>query len=165
MYTVEDAALLYILRDARTVDPDGWFDKHGRWWADENTEEKPCCKRHYPSRKRPYQQIKHCRTLRHICVLYDVDYQEARKEVLKPHWHILRKLVQLGARVGIPRCARPTVQELAPRLVDLLVQHANQFTEGELTKIVHWLAQYDPVARTSDWDSIRAFVALRSDSK
>jgi len=165
MRTIADAVLLYILRDTRILDPDGGFDKHGRWWADENTEERPCCKRHYPSRRRQYRQIKHCRTLQHICTLYNVDYDEARKELRKPHWRALRELVRLGGRTGMHRCARPTIQEHAARLVDLLIQHANQFTEDELTKTARWLSQYDPRAETVDWNSTRVVAALRRDNR
>ena len=163
MRTIVDAVLLYTLRDTRVLDPDGTFDKRGCWRADENTEERPCCKRHSPSRKRPYRQIKHCRTLQHICALYDVNYDEARKELRKPHWRVLRELVQLGGRIGMHRCARPTIQERAARLIDLLIQHANQFTEDELAKTARWLSQYDSKAETIDWDSTRAVAALRCD--
>ena len=41
MYTTVDAVLLYLLRQQRILDPSGYFDKAGRWYADEN-EELPC---------------------------------------------------------------------------------------------------------------------------
>lgn len=161
MRAMEDALLLYILRDARVVDPDGWFDKQGRWWADENTEERQCCKRKYPSRRRMYRQMIHCRTLKHICTLYDVDYDEAYRELHKPHWRTLRKLARFARNITGDRHARPTMHEYASYFVDLLARHANLFTEDGLKKTACWLAQYDPRAETIDWDGARAIAAMR----
>jgi len=161
-HTVEDAVLLYILRDARIVDPNGGFDKHGRWWADEETEELPCCKRHYPSRRRPYRMIKHCRTLGHITDLLKVDYTEANRLLRTPEWRTIRKILKLGGnRYGFCRDARLTVQEYAPRLLQQAQDHAHELTETELTTFTNWIRACCPEVDEIHWDAIRAYNTLK----
>jgi len=162
MDTVADAVLLYILRDTRILDPDGVFDKHGCWWADEATEERPCCKWHYPSRKRQYRMIKHCRTLAHITDLLGVDYAAANRLLRTPEWRGIRKIIQqIGRRTGLKRDARPTVQDYAPILLRQVIDHAHELTENELTRFVEWVRTYCSEVDTIDWDAVRAYQALK----
>ena len=161
MHTVEDAVLLYLLRQLRILDPSGYFDKAGRWYADEN-EELPCCKRHYPSRKRPYQMIKHCRTLGHITDLLRVDYAAADKLLRTREWRVIRKILQLDGRAGVQREARPTIQEYAPLLLQKAKKHAHELTTTELNTFVDWVRAYCPEVDEIDWNAIRAYQALKN---
>jgi len=161
MYTAADAVLLYLLRQLRILDPSGYFDKAGRWYADEN-EELPCCKRHYPSRKRPYQMTKHCRTLDHIASLLQVDYAAANRLLRTPEWRTIRKIVQLGGRAGVQREARPTVQEYAPILLQKAKNHAHELTTTELNTFVNWVRAYCPEVDEINWNAIRAYQALKN---
>ena len=160
MYTTADAVLLYLLRQLRILDPSGYFDKAGRWYADEN-EELPCCKRHYPSRKRPYQMTKHCRTLDHITNLLQVDYAAANRLLRTSEWRTIRKILQLDSRAGVQREARPTVQEYAPILLQKAKNHAHELTRTELDTFIDWVRAYCPEVDTIDWDAIRAYQALK----
>jgi len=160
MHTVEDAVLLYLLRDARILDPSGYFDKAGRWYADEN-EELQCCKRHYPSRKRPYQMTKHCRTLDHITNLLQVGYAAANRLLRTPEWRVIRKILNLDRRAGVRRDARPTVQEYAPILLQKAKNHAHEITTTELNTFVNWVRTYCPEVDEINWDAIRAYQALK----
>ena len=160
MYTTADAVLLYLLRQLRILDPSGYFDKAGRWYADEN-EELPCCKRHYPSRKRPYQMTKHCRTLDHITSLLQVDYTAANRLLRTPEWRVIRKILELDRRAGVQREARPTVQEYAPLILQKAKIHAHELTRTELDTFIDWVRTYCPEVDTIDWDAIRAYQALK----
>jgi len=160
MYTTEDAVLLYLLRQLRILDPSGYFDKAGRWYADEN-EELPCCKRHYPSRKRPYQMTKHCRTLDHITNLLQVEYAAANRLLRTPEWRVIRKILELDRRAGVQREARPTVQEYALLLLQKAKTHAHELTTTELNTFVDWVRAYCPEVDTIDWDALRAYQALK----
>ena len=160
MYTAADAVLLYLLRQLRILDPSGYFDKAGRWYADEN-EELSCCKRHYPSRKRPYQMIKHCRTLDHITNLLQVDYTPANRLLRTPEWRTIRKILQLDNRAGVQHEARPTVQEYVPLLLQKAKNHAHELTRTELDTFIEWVRVYCPEVDEINWDAIRAYQALK----
>jgi hypothetical protein len=160
MYTIADAALIYLLRQQRILDPSGYFDKAGRWYADEN-EELPCCKRHYPSRKRPYQMTKHCRTLAHITDLLEVDYEAANRLLRTPEWRVIRKILDLDRRAGVHREARPTVQEYAPLLLQKAEKHAHELTATELDTFIDWVRPYCPEVDEINWDAICAYQALK----
>ena len=161
MHTVEDAVLLYLLRDARILDPSGYFDKAGRWYADEN-EELPCCKRHYPSRRRLYRMNIHCRTLVHITNLLQVDYAAANRLLRTPEWRVIRKILQLDKRAGLKRDARPTVQEYAPFLLQKAKKHAHELTTTELNTFIEWVRAYCPEVDEINWDALRAYQALKN---
>jgi len=161
MYTTADAVLLYLLRQQRILDPSGYFDKAGRWYADEN-EELPCCKRHYPSRKRPYQMTKHCRTLDHITNLLQVEYAAANRLLRTPEWRVIRKILNLDRRAGVQREARPTVQEYAPLLLQKAKDHAHELATMELNTFVDWVRVYCPEVDEINWDALRAYQALKN---
>jgi len=158
---IADAVLLYLLRQLRILDPSGYFDKAGRWYADEN-EELPCCKRHYPSRRRQYRMTKHCRTLGHITDLLGVDYEAANRLLRTPEWRVIRKILQLGGyRTGLKRDARPTIQEFAPILLRKAKECAHELSETELDTFVEWVRPYCPEVDEINWDALRAYRALQ----
>lgn len=75
---VLDAALCFFHRQARHEHPDGKTD--GKRWHPSETERQPCCDRiRSPSAKWPWSLMLHCRTLSHICHLYNVDEPETKK--------------------------------------------------------------------------------------
>jgi len=159
---IANAALLYLLRQLRILDPSGYFDNAGRWYADEN-EELLCCKKHPPSRKNPYRMTKHCRTLDHITNLLGVDYAATNRLLRTPEWRVIRKILKLGgSRAKFQRDARPTVQEYAPVLLYRAAVHAHELTEDELNKFTEWIRDYRPEVDKINWDAIRAFHALQN---
>jgi len=159
---VADAVLLYLLRQQRILDPSGYFDGAGRWYADED-EELPCCRRHQPSRRRQYRMTKHCRTLSHIADLLGVDYAAANSLLRTPEWRIVRKILQLGGHgMGLKRDARPTIQEFAPILLLSAKECAYKLSEAELDIFVKWVRAYCPEADEINWDAIRAYQALKN---
>jgi len=129
---VANAALLYLLRQLRIVDPSGHFDDTGRRYADDD-EQLPCCKKHQPSRKNPYCMTKHCRTLEHITRLLRADYTAANNLLRTLEWRVIRKILQLdGQRTGLRREARPAVYNYAPLLLQKAKDHAHKLTQAEL---------------------------------
>lgn len=73
------AAQEYLSRRDRITNPDGNFDKAGRWYPSES-EHCDCCKAiRGPSRAYPYSYMVHCRTAQHVANLYGVDAKELRK--------------------------------------------------------------------------------------
>jgi hypothetical protein len=158
---VANAALLYLMRQLRVLDPSGYFDGAGRWYADKD-EELPCCKRHQPSRKHQYRMTKHCRTLGHITDLLGADYASTNRLLRTPEWRVIRKILQVGGqRTGLKRDARPTVQECAPVLLQKAKENAYELTGTELDTFTKWVRAYCPEVDEIDWDAIRAYQALK----
>ena len=159
---IGNAALLYLLRQLRVVDPSGHFDDAGRWYADDD-EQLPCCKKHQPSRKDPYRMIKHCRTLEHITRLLGTDYTATNRLLRRPEWRVIRKILQLDRqRTGLRREARPAVYNYAPLLLRKAEEHAHELTRTELDTFTEWVRAYCPEVDTIDWDAIRAYQALKN---
>jgi len=78
---LEQAAREYMRRQARASDPDGTFDKGGRWWPEDH-EECACCEYiRRPSRAWPYSWLVHCRTAEHVASLYEVNKTEMMRIV------------------------------------------------------------------------------------
>lgn len=78
---LELAANEYISRRDRKTNPDGKFDKQGRFYPSD-TETCDCCRSvRSPSKRFPYSYMVHCRTITHIACLFGVDLKELRKEV------------------------------------------------------------------------------------
>lgn len=74
------AGILFILRDTRRVHPEGEFDSGGRWYPDQWTEKRDCCRTiRGPSRSWPYSYLVHCRTIKHIAWLYGASTSRVRK--------------------------------------------------------------------------------------
>jgi len=78
---LNDAALEYVNRRDRRSYPGGKFDKGGRWYPDDD-ERRDCCDSiRSPSRRFPYALLLHCRTLKHVAKLYNVDEKQLRELV------------------------------------------------------------------------------------
>jgi len=64
------------LRD-RVTNPDGSFDKAGRWYPDNYQD---CCSAiRSPSRAHPYSLMTHCRTAAHVAETWGVDPKDVKK--------------------------------------------------------------------------------------
>ena len=75
------AALLYSRRQNRLDQPDGSFDRSGRWYPSEEERQVCCSGIRTPSRAFPYSLNAHCRSIEHIAHLTGVDKKELRKAV------------------------------------------------------------------------------------
>ena len=76
---LQKATREYEDRQERRTHPDGKTDKAGRWYPS-STESQPCCRGvRGPTRSRPWSYMTHCRTVRHIASLFDVDEADLRK--------------------------------------------------------------------------------------
>jgi len=64
---------------SREKNPVGSFDSAGRWYPDESEKCEFCDSTRSPSRSYPYSLLLHCRTLKHICSKYELDYSEVKK--------------------------------------------------------------------------------------
>lgn len=76
---VEAAQIEYERRKRRETNPDGSFDKGGRWRPSVD-EWRPCCECiRAPTRRFPYSLMVHCRTRYHVAALYGVAPQDIKK--------------------------------------------------------------------------------------
>ncbi len=73
------AAQEYLDRRDRITNPDGKFDRAGRWYPSESEECDCCSGIRTPSRAYPYSYMVHCRTAAHVAALYNVDVRDVRK--------------------------------------------------------------------------------------
>ena len=73
---LQTALRTLIDRKARTAYPEGLYDWAGRWRP--TTEEtRACCfSIRPPSWNYPNSLLEHCRTLKHVAMLYDVPYRD-----------------------------------------------------------------------------------------
>jgi len=75
-----EAVTEYINRKDRRTNPDGYFDKAGRWYHSD-TEYCNCCDYvRSPSRSWPYSYIKHCRSVEHVASLYQVNALDLKRK-------------------------------------------------------------------------------------
>ena len=73
-----DAANEYVRRQDRASHPDGTFDKSGRWYPSD-AETCPCCSDICsPSLSYPYSFMVHCRTIKHVAMLFDAPLKDVR---------------------------------------------------------------------------------------
>ena len=73
---MENAIHEYQELKERKIHPDGKFDSKGRFYLSEKFD---CCHGiRVPSTSFPYSEMKHGRTLKHVCAKYKVDELEAR---------------------------------------------------------------------------------------
>ena len=76
------AVITYLKRQARVSYPKG-FVKHTKWYPQE-VEERPCCLNiRQPSHSYPWSLMTHCRSLKHVCNLLEVDEKEVRLRLTK----------------------------------------------------------------------------------
>lgn len=66
------------LRD-RVTNPEGTFDKQGRFYLAGRSEYACCQNIRSPSRRFPYSEMKHGRTLKHVATKNGVDLKACRK--------------------------------------------------------------------------------------
>lgn len=79
MDRVEQAAMTYLARTARTAHPGGFFDKAQRWMPSD-IERQPCCATiRNPSRNHPFSLMTHCRSVQHVANFMGVDPVELRR--------------------------------------------------------------------------------------
>jgi hypothetical protein len=78
---LNDAAIEFLNRQLRLSNPRGKFDKAARWFPDPD-ERRDCCDSvRSPSRRFKFSLMLHCRTLKHVAKLYNVDEKQLRKLV------------------------------------------------------------------------------------
>ncbi len=75
---LEQAEQCYLDRQARDTHPSGSFDNGGRWYPDEDEIQECCNSIRRPSRNYPYSLMVHCRTIKHIANLYNVEVRAIR---------------------------------------------------------------------------------------
>jgi len=76
---LNEALIEYLNRRDRTSEPQGKYDRGGRWYPDDE-ERRECCRTiREPSCNWPYSLLVHCRSLRHVAHLYGVDESELRR--------------------------------------------------------------------------------------
>lgn len=80
--TIQAAVQKFIARRDRQENPNGEFDKKGRWFPSED-EKRDCCRVRYPSRAFPYSYMTHCRSLKHVAQLMGVAEGDVRAELRK----------------------------------------------------------------------------------
>ena len=103
---LDQAIDCYLHRQARRINPDGYFDNGGRWYPSE-TERQSCCSSiREPSREWRFSLNKHCRSMKHIAHLFDVDLRFLRqraKELETEFFQTLRARCIAEARERHPR--------------------------------------------------------------
>ncbi len=70
------------LRDRKT-NPEGTFDKQGRFYLAGRSEYAYCQSIRSPSRRFPYSEMKHGRTLKHVTTKNGVDLKTCRQALKK----------------------------------------------------------------------------------
>ncbi len=78
---INEAVVEYLKRQDRTSHPAGRFDKGGRFYL-ADVEIRACCHTiRTPSRRWPYSEMTHGRTIKHVAMLFDVEPAELRRAV------------------------------------------------------------------------------------
>lgn len=81
--TINKAIEEYQKLQSREINPDGTFDDAGRWYPSEKEKCECCAVVRSPSRAWPYSYMIHCRTLKHVCSKYGLNYREVKKAMNK----------------------------------------------------------------------------------
>jgi len=92
---IEKAIEEFKALQSREIHPAGTFDKAGRWYP-ADSESADCCKGlRSPSRAYPYSLMTHCRTLKHVCTKYGLDYRTVKKvmNAEKPKRKVEKKIM------------------------------------------------------------------------
>jgi len=69
----------FLSRQDRTSNPDGTFDKAGRWYPSDSERCDCCTAVRGPSRAYPYSYMTHCRTAAHVAKLHGVPLADLRR--------------------------------------------------------------------------------------
>jgi len=73
---MENTILVHILRKKYVLHPNGSYGAWNMWYASD-TERRNCCEQYNPTYEDPYRLMRHCCSLRHVCALYNTDYDAA----------------------------------------------------------------------------------------
>lgn len=90
---IEAAHECFVRRKDRDEHPTGKFDKGGRWYPASQEEQICCSDVRSPSRSWPYSLMLHCRTAKHIAMLFDVQARDVKRGWIEPK---LSRLVSLA---------------------------------------------------------------------
>ena len=75
------AVVKYYARKERITHPNGYFDRAKRWYPSEGEEQNCCGGLRRPTRSFPNSLNTHCRSVKHIAQLLEVDAKELRRLV------------------------------------------------------------------------------------
>ena len=89
-YDAQTAAEIYLSRYNRNSNPEGDFDKAGRWYPSNEESQKCCTKISSPTRNHPYSLMVHCRTLKHVSHLTGISESEIKAAMITVK--VLRRL-------------------------------------------------------------------------
>ena len=144
---MNNTILIYILRKQYVLRPNG---SYGAWnmWYPADTERRECCEQHNPTYEDPYRLLRHCRSLRHVCELYNTDYNIAHGMVGQRHWHAIEKLTQKVRLYTNMQITPPTMETLAPAFLQALRNHPKLLTPNETNTLLEFLENYLTVADT-----------------
>lgn len=81
MNQAQKAAQEYLDRQNRKSHPAGEFDNGGRFYLADEERCKCCASIRNPSRRFPYSEMTHGRTMKHVANLYNVSVADVRKEL------------------------------------------------------------------------------------
>ena len=158
MQSVNNTILIYILRKRSVLRPDGSYGAWNMWYASD-TERRDCCERYSPTYEDPYQWLQHCRSLRHVCALYDTDYDTARNIVERPHWRAIEKLAQKVRFYTDLQTTPPTMEALAPAFLQALHDYQKLLTPSETNALLRFLGDYLTDADMLNYIATRASTA------
>jgi len=74
-----DCIYQYVQRRTWKEDPAGLYDTAGRWHPDKNERQNCCIAIREPSRKYRTSLLAHCRSLRHVSQLHNLDFETVRE--------------------------------------------------------------------------------------
>jgi len=138
---MNDTILIYILRKRSVLRPDGSYGAWNQWYASD-TERRDCCERYSPTYDDPYRLLRHCRSLRHVCALYNTDYDTARNIVKQPYWCAIEKLAQKVRFYTDMQTTPPTMEALAPAFLQALRDYQKLLTPSETNALLWFLKNY-----------------------
>jgi len=138
---MNDAILVYILRKKYVLRPDGSYGAWNMWYASD-AERRDCCERYAPTYDDSYRLLRHCRSLRHVCELYNADYDTARNIVRRPHWCAIEKLAQKVRFYTDLQTTPPTMEALAPAFLQALCDYQMLLTPSEANALLWFLGNY-----------------------
>lgn len=71
----------FLAREARSRNPDGFFDRGGRFFPSDKEACACCVGIRQPSKAYPFSLMNHCRSAEHIAHLFDIDAKIFRKAI------------------------------------------------------------------------------------
>jgi len=138
---MNNTILIYILRKRSVLRPDGSYGAWNLWFASD-TERRECCEQYIPTYDDPYRLLRHCRSLRHVCALYNTDYDAARNIIERPHWCAIEKLAQKIRFYTDLQTTPPTMETLAPAFLQALHDYQKLLTPSETNALLWFLGNH-----------------------